>query len=251
MKMNVKKKRKSNILLWLIVIIIVSIFCSFMLIKYFSKNISPFFMTYAEDEIKRMTNLIINYSINNEIVEMFNDEDIFEIVKNNDDEIQLISYNAKYVNVLLNDISMIIQNNLSAIENGELRGLDLLVGSLDDYDLELLKEGIICEIPFGAFSGSSLLSNIGPKLPVKFNLLGEVDSSINTSVKEYGINNALLEVSIEINVNVRVNLPFISNKITISSNLPISMKIIQGNIPNFYTGGFQSSFGVINYYEDI
>lgn len=242
MKMNVKKKRKSNILLWLIVIIIVSIFCSFMLIKYFSKNISPFFMTYAEDEIKRMTNLIINYSINNEIVEMFNDEDIFEIVRNNKDEIQLISYNAKYVNMLLNDISMIIQNNLSAIENGELRGLDLLVGSLDDYDLELLKEGIICEIPFGAFLGNSLISNVGPKIPVKFNLLGDVNTDIRTNVKEYGINNALLEVSIEITVNFRVNLPFISNTITVGNVMPISMKIIQGNIPNFYTGGFTSSY---------
>ena len=137
---------------------------------------------------------------------------------------------------------MIIQDNLKALEMGEFYNLENSSKYLNEYDSELLNQGIICEIPFGAFLENSLISNVGPKIPVKFNLLGEVNTDIRTDVKEYGINNALLEVSIEITVNFRVNLPFVSNIITVNNIIPISMKIIQGSIPNFYTGGFTNSY---------
>lgn len=240
--MKVRKKKKKHIILKLIVIVIIGIICAFFLIRYFSKNISPFFLTYAEDEVRRFANLVINESINNEIIDEFDDNKIFEVVKNSNDEIQLISYNAKNVNILLNNFAMIIQDNLKALEMGEYYNLENSSKYLNEYDSELLNQGIICEIPFGAFLGNSLISNIGPKIPVKFNLLGDVNTDIRTNVKEYGINNALLEVSIEITVNFRVNLPFISNTITVNNIIPISMKIIQGSIPNFYTGGFTNSY---------
>ena len=241
--MKVRKKKKKHIILKLIVIVIIGIICAFFLIRYFSKNISPFFLTYAEDEVRRFANLVINESINNEIIDEFDDNKIFEVVKNSNDEIQLISYNAKNVNILLNNFAMIIQDNLKALEMGEYYNLENSSKYLNEYDSELLNQGIICEIPFGAFLGNSLISNIGPKIPVKFNLLGDVNTDIRTNVKEYGINNALLEVSIEITVNFRVNLPFVSNIITVNNIIPISMKIIQGSIPDFYTGGFTNSYG--------
>ena len=196
MRMFIKKKKKKNLLLKLIVIIIVSVFCSFMLIKYYSKNISPFFMTYAEDEIRRLTTLVVNDSVNNDFFDELEDDKIYNVVKSDSGEIQLITYNAKNVNIWLNSISIMIQNNLKAIENGNIEFLNLEGSFISDYDGELLKDGIGCEIPFGALFNNSLISNIGPKIPVKFNLLGNVNTDLKTNIKEYGINNALLEVSI-------------------------------------------------------
>ena len=245
MKMYIRRKKKKNIILKLIVIIIIAVVCSLFIINYFSKNISPFFLNYAEDEVTRFVTLVINDSINEDIIEEIDDNDLFELIRNKDGEIQLVSYNTINVNILLNKISLIIQENLKLYEIGK--------SNLDNvnYDDELLKHGIICEIPFGIFLNSSLLSNIGPKIPVKFNLLGDVNTNVVTNIKEYGINNALLEVSIEITVNIRVNLPFISNTITVNNVMPISMKIIQGNIPKYYGGGITSSFGYIKSKEKI
>jgi len=241
-----KKKSLKNNLLKLIVIIIISIFCSFILIGYYSKTISPFFMTYAEDEIRRLTTLVVNDSVNNDFFDELEDEKIYNIIKDDSGEIKLLTFNTKNVNIWLNSISIMIQNNLKAIENGDLDFLKLEESFINSYDGNLLKEGIICEIPFGAFLNNSLISNIGPKIPVKFNLLGNVNTELKTNVKEYGINNALLEVSVEVSVDMRVNLPFVSNKITITSSLPISVKMIQGTIPDFYNGMLQSSFKSMN-----
>lgn len=246
MKMLIRKKKKNHLILKLIVIIIIAIFCSILLIKYFSNKINPGLMIYAEDEVTRLASLVITHSINDEFIEEIDEENIFEIVRNNIGEIQLISYNAKKVNDLLNSIAVIVQNNLKAIEDGNIEFLDLSGGYLKEYDGDLLREGIISEIPFGSFFGNTLLSNVGPKIPVRFTLIGDVTTSIKTDVKEYGINSALLQVFIEVSVNFRVNLPFISNKINVVDSMPISIKIIQGSIPEFYTGGFKSNYGFVS-----
>lgn len=246
MRMIVRKKKKKHIILKLIMMIIISVICSFMLIRYFSKNIKPGLMIYAEDEVTRITTLIINNSIKNIIIEEIDEDNIFEIVRNNDGEIQLIGYNTKNVNILLNSIALIIQNNLKAIENGDTEFIDLSSNYLKEFDRDLLKQGIVGKVPIGSFLGSSLLTNVGPKIPIKFSLIGDVTTNIKTNIKEYGINNALLQVSIEVSVNFRVNLPFTSNKIIVSSEIPISMKIIQGSIPDFYTGGLQSNYGLVS-----
>jgi len=39
-----------------------------------------------------------------------------------------------------------------------------------------------------------LLSNLGPKIPVKFDLVGEVIINIETKITNYGINNAMMEI---------------------------------------------------------
>ena len=246
MRMFIRKKKKKNLLLKLIAIIVVSVICSFLLIRYYSNNISPFFMTYAEDEIRRLTTLVVNDSVNNDFFDELEDDKIYNIVKSDSGEIQLITYNAKNVNIWLNSISIMIQNNLKAIENGNIEFLNLEGSFISDYDGELLKDGIVCEIPFGALFNNSLISNIGPKIPVRFNLLGNVNTDLKTNIKEYGINNALLEVFILVDVNIRVNLPFVSDNISISSNLPVSVKLIQGTIPDFYNGVLQSSFNSLN-----
>ena len=76
-------------------------------------------------------------------------------------------------------------------------------------------------------------------------LIGDVASSISTNVKEYGINNALIEVGVTIEVNSRVILPYISNDIKIKGTIPIALKVIQGKIPSYYLSGFKSDSNII------
>lgn len=59
-------------------------------------------------------------------------------------------------------------------------------------------------------------------------------SDIQTKVSNYGINNVFLEVIVYVEVSMQVLLPFASKTVQANTNIPIVMKIIEGNVPNFY-----------------
>ena len=46
----------------------------------------------------------------------------------------------------------------------------------------------------GIITNNALLSNLGPKVPVKINLVGNVISNVGTKVENYGINSIMVEV---------------------------------------------------------
>lgn len=219
-----------------------AIICSILFIKILSNKIGPVYLDIAENEVKKLVILVINNSINDDVINEIGNNELFDIVKNNNNEIVLIDYNSMNVNKYLALVVRTVSNNLDLIENGKY---NLLSFDLEGYDNKLLNKGIIANIPFGSLLGLNLLSNIGPRVPVKFNLIKDVSGGIDTKINEYGINNAYMEVLVKIKVNVNINLLFLSRTINIECSVPISMKIIQGNIPNFYTGGINSTFGYI------
>ena len=110
--------------------------------------------------------------------------------------------------------------------------------------MDLLEKGIILEIPFGMVTGSNLLYNIGPKIPVKLSLVGDVITGFSTDVVEYGINNALIKLLIDVEVNTRIVLPIVSEEYTITASIPIAMKVIQGKIPDYYMNGFNTKSNI-------
>ena len=134
--------------------------------------------------------------------------------------------------------------NLKNLEEGNLDLLEASDDVLIYYDKENLKKGIIFRIPSGIVFNNSLLTNIGPKIPVRFTLVGDVLSGINTKVTNYGINNALLEVSVNIKLTLKVILPISTKEVNVETNVPIAIKMIQGNVPNYYSNGLNSNFSI-------
>ena len=102
-------------------------------------------------------------------------------------------------------------------------------------------DGIVLEIPSGIVTNNFLLSSFGPNIPIKISLTGEFESCISTSVEEYGINNALISIYVDIRVTEQITLPFISKKILIENKIPISVNVINGKIPNYYLNGFEKT----------
>ncbi len=96
-------------------------------------------------------------------------------------------------------------------------------------------------MPSGIVTNNALLSNLGPKIPVKFELVGDVISNIDTKITNYGINNAMIEISVNVQLNEQIILPFISKRISYTTNIPIAIKLIQGTIPNYYFNGMNKS----------
>ncbi len=81
-----------------------------------------------------------------------------------------------------------------------------------------------------------MFSAIGPSIPINIKYLGNVTSNLKTEVKEYGINNSLITIYVDINVEMLVILPFSSKEINITNLVPIVIKMINGEVPQIYGG---------------
>ncbi len=89
-------------------------------------------------------------------------------------------------------------------------------------------------MPVGTLFKNIILADLGPKISVKLHYLNDVNSSISTKIREYGINNALIEIYVNVEVNIKVLSPFISEKIVLMTSVPLAIKMVQGKIPTYY-----------------
>lgn len=87
----------------------------------------------------------------------------------------------------------------------------------------------------------SLFHDIGPSFPVSVKLNGSTVTDIVTEVKPYGINNALLEILLKVDVKLEVLLPFKSDEVTVSVSSPLVLKMITGQTPQYYYIGNSSA----------
>lgn len=222
-----KKKKFSSYISLGIIIIIVSLGLSFVIIDYFAKKTNEILLPIAESKTRKVITMIINSACD----EYMFDDDLYIINKDSNDEIKMITYNSFEVTKLINEVTSNIEKKIKMIETNEM---NYYGENTDDLD-----GGVIAEIPFGVIFGNSLLSNIGPKIKLRLNILGDIMSNIETEVKPYGINNAYMEVRIKLEVTARVVLPFATEKIAISNVVPLSMNIVQGTVPEAYISSYK------------
>lgn len=244
MRMILRRKKKKTKSLIIIIIITAIIITTFIFINYFSKKSIPIILAYAESETKKITILIINKAVTKQINNIDSSE-IFDITYNNNGEILFIDFNSKKSSQILSTMTSLVELNLKAVEEGKIDMLELPDNSLTDYNMELLEKGIIVEIPYGIVTNSHLLYNLGPKIPVKLSLIGDVSTNFRTEITEYGINSALIKLLIDIKVNTKVILPIVSKDLTVDCSIPIAMKLIQGKIPNYYFDTFESKSNIV------
>ena len=232
--MKTRKRRKFDKINMVIVVIILLFLSIIMCLGYINAKLSPVLLDFAELETAKLANLIINRAVTKQIANGIDVDKLFSTIQNNNGEIQTIDFNPTVVNKVLNMTTNAVHTSLKAVEQGNIDMIEVPDDILVEYDKKKLKKGIVFEIPLGAVSGNAFISNLGPKIPVKLNLIGSVNSNIETKISEYGINNALIEVYVKIDVTEKINLPLSSKDVTVSNDIPIAMKIVQGKIPDYY-----------------
>ena len=228
-------KKKLSLPTILLYIILLSLITSLTVIYYFNKILGKNLIVYAETEAKYLTNIVINNSIKKYNQEG-NSANYLIIEKNTKGEINLISYNTELINQTTTKITEILETDLNNLTHANFKKINIKIDTIPEEYYDKIKEGIILTIPIGNITGNNLLNNIGPKIPIKIKLVDNVIANFKTKVKEYGLNNALIETYIEIKVTVVIKMPFISKKITIKNNIPLTTQIIQGSIPEYYIG---------------
>ena len=217
-------KKILRTLSYLLIILIITIVLSYYLTKHYSNTISKQIYAYAETEAKRLTATIINNTISKQNLQ-YDEEKLYAIEKNNKGEIQLINFNTKEVTNLLSNITISIEDNIENINNKDYKKENNIIKA---------KDGLIYELPLGAITGNIFLNSLGTKIPLKLKIIGDVISEIDSNISEYGLNNALLKIDIKTTINTRIIIPFSSKEMKFITRIPLTIKVIQGTVPNYF-----------------
>jgi sporulation protein YunB len=197
------------------------------------KNLNVILEQYINIEAERLTNNIVSNAVNEIIVDEDYD-DFLNIVRNNN-TIEQISYNTKKINKLKNDMAIYIQKKLLFLDDGKIDEF-FISNKFKNSKFKNIKKGILCEVSLGSLRNSTIFANIGPTIPLKLIFLGEVNTDIDIKIKEYGINNIMIQVYLIVDVNEQVSMPITSKKKNIIVREPISIDIINGEIPDYFSG---------------
>ena len=237
------KMSKKDFFFVVIILVIIAVYFSLFLI---GNLVTPFLLETSELEIQRLSSIVANQAISDVVKDSESFLNLFETVTSSDGTIQTIDFNPIVVNELLNLSTNLVLDNLRELENGNLSSELLENSNFTSSQITNLKKGIVEEIPFGLITKNPLLANLGPKIPVRLHFIGDVLGNITTNIESYGINNALIEVRINLKLTEQVILPIISNRIEIEVSVPLALKIIQGTVPNYYLNGLGGNSSVVS-----
>lgn len=217
-QMNLKKtfniKTKDKI----IIIIIINLVLSMFFLHIFNKKSKALLLDYSVIKATEIANNLITTSVNDK---EYNIDEYFVITKNNDNEILSVDFNNNLVNKRLYEINNIIESKIIKLQTGT--------------------KGNIFFVPFGVIITNAFTSDLGPKIPVKMLLKTSITSFVNTTVDDYGINNALMKINVNVELTQLIVLPFASKKVIVKSSVPLVTKIINGKIPQYYGGNITSN----------
>lgn len=211
---------------------------SFFLIKCSKEKVNRALYKYFDIEVKQFTNNIITGVVVKNVKEI--NGDLFEITVNKDNEITMLDYNTKKVNDILRKINIMIEKKIKHLEEGKV---DDFVNSSFSGKKFYITNGIVCEVPMGLIWGNSFFANFGPTIPIRLAYLGYVNTYLITDVKDYGINNVFLSISLEVQVTGHITMPLTSKESIMKLKIPLAIKLIQGKVPEYY-GGFSKSSAV-------
>ncbi|MBR3211107.1 MAG: sporulation protein YunB [Bacilli bacterium] len=209
-----------------------SLFLSFVFLLYLDHSINKLLSSYIDAEVERVTSVVVHKaleSVNQNRLEYFT-------IKKDDDQVSRIRYNTYEINQFNDLLVQEIQKEYRKMEQGNF--------DFDHYAIQerlrekypYLQNGYLCEVSFNSLRGSTMFANLGPMIPIKLSFMGYVTSDVDIQVKEYGVNNAIVEVYSIVNVSNLISMPISSKTYKSTIKNVLSFEIIPGEVPQYYAG---------------
>lgn len=225
----ISKKRLSFVNKLLIILGLV-LLATFFFILYIDKRVNAILDQYINIEVERLTGNIVNRAVS----EVMSSEDYRNILQEGLKDGH-ISYKTQSINKLTDKISLYVHDKLMNLEAGDIPDL-FVVDRFRNGKFKKMDNGILCDISLGSVRNSSLFANVGPTIPIKLTFTGVVNAELDVKIKEYGINNVIVEMDVIVKVREHASMPLTSKRKDIVVKEPISIEIIKGEIPDYYNG---------------
>lgn len=199
----------------------------------FSKFVSPGIVNISKLKVNEVTTNIVNNAVLNYKKNNINLNDLIITKNNSKEEIIAVDINMDKAYIVLEDIMKEIRENIKKFQKGQYQYYNM-------ESLKIVNNGLVIAIPLGAMAGKNLVVNLGPRIPVKLSLLENVKINLRTEVKQYGINNSLINLYIKVNIEQNIEMPSEAKSFFYNYEMLLSSKLVYGVVPDFF-GGYKGS----------
>lgn len=166
--------------------------------------------TYAQSEVEELASEAMHIAIRDACAEGAEYSDLVNVYRSESGKIESLTLNYAAVNKLKSDIA--------------LKTLEYL------NDNDRLK----VSIPIGNFTGSDLLSGLGPKIKVKIIPNSIADIDFKSTFTQAGINQVRHSVMVHVEVNITALLPNYDELSKLSTDAVVTEAVIIGDVPDTY-----------------
>ena len=208
-KKKVSTKKKLIIVFTIFLLIIISI------LLYLHYVVNFIIIDASEAKVRSLTQSAVESAVYDVIKDEYLYSDLIEIIKDSNNDIQMISANAYKINLLSKEILNSAQNNLTTL--GE--------------------QGI--EIGIGTFTGITLFTDKGPKVSLKLSPIGTIYTRFHSEFTSAGINQTNHSIYLYVQTDVSLILPTDTKVISTTTEVLLTESIIQGKIPDTYLNSNQ------------
>lgn len=178
-------------------------------VGYLVKTIGPVFNQLCLNEAKSVATKIVHETID-EVIEKYGYNDLITLVKDKEGKIVSMQANIAIINKIISQISLKIQDKIDSTPNRDIY------------------------IRLGSFTGITVLSGRGPKVPIRISSIGNINTEVMSEFTSTGINQSIHRIFTNITCKIEVLTPFNTITNEIEEKIILAENVIIGNIPENY-----------------
>ncbi|WP_404829015.1 MULTISPECIES: sporulation protein YunB [Solibacillus] len=230
-----RKKGKMHNVVTVVVVSIIAMVC--ISIYVLNARLMPIYLDYAEIQTYKVASYVVSKAINSRTSSVLDVNDIIVDLPTQSTDMITTKFNTEIINQVRAETTALVKEYLEQAENGDLSHLPNLENV--EYDVGKMEagDGIVFFVPLGQALNIPIIGNLGPKIPIRFHIIGNVHSNVENTVSEFGINNAIVEVNLFIEVNVQIIVPFASKSASVEQKIPVAIGLVRGTVPHIYSAG--------------
>lgn len=200
-KKSIKKDKRLKILFIITIL--------FVILGVIVRAVMPVFNRLCSNKAKSIATIITNDETTNAIRD-YKYSDFIIIHKDVSGNIIMLESNMKNINIVISDVAYRIQKNINNMQDEKVT------------------------LNLGTFTGVSILSGIGFRVPIRISTIGNVKTDIRSEFTSQGINQTLHRLYLQIDCEISILTPFNTINESISNQLILAENIIVGEIPDAY-----------------
>lgn len=201
-----KRKRLHAYLVWILFFTLIVL-----VYRYIEFEMLPTVVAISNMRIQTVSNDIISNAIDETLKEsQINSEDLATYYYN--DEGEMVSFGVN--TVLVNEISAAMMKKISI--------------KVKEY------QGDVLYVPLGRLTGSSVFSNLGPRIKIRIMPYGTTSINYDSAFVNEGINQINHRIWLNIEMKIQVVAPLNSKQMKVSQTVTLVDRVINGLVPDSY-----------------